>query len=403
MRRVHRRRSCTSAQLFANPYVIEAPPYQRSFAWTPSRRPASCWRTSPRRWTRPRPAATGDYFLGTMLFIDRDGRAAGVARWPLAAPRRPHARGGRRPPAADDAHHPVLRPARPRRRCGPAPTPRLLARDRRRAGRASRAAADAREPDEAFFRDARARARRHPPRRRAASGLSAAEKRIIEVRDHLRAALARLRPRRAPPARRLPARPVLRGAGRDHRHRPRAPHVHGAQCDGQAAGAQRHPQGRPARQRAAGQARRLRAAIWDEAETRAGRRLREPVQPHPRHVRPARRPGDLRHHARSPSERAGRRPSSRSVLRPAARILDDIRNARHSGAAAFGRHQPLSALSRLALVRRLDTAGHAVVARAAARMRTGSRGSSASSIVWPSACASWASAAPSARAASARW
>ena len=57
------------------------------------------------------------------------------------------------------------------------------------------------------------------------------------------------------------------------------------------------------------------------------------------------------------------------VLQPAARIIDDIRNARHERVAAVGRHRPVPALSRLALVCRLEAAGDAVVARRTARMR----------------------------------
>ena len=92
------------------------------------------------------------------------------------------------------------------------------------------------------------------------------------------------------------------------------------------------------------------------------------------------------------------------VLQPAARIFDDMRNARHERVAAIGRDRPVPALSRLALVCRLEAAGDAVVARRTGRMPQGLAAlPRAGSIAWPSASASWRSAARSARAGSAPW
>src|SRR5213594_488861 len=62
-------------ELFAN--LIEAPSYQRSYAWTPKEAGQLLDDIS---LALDEADAGGDYFLGTMLFIDRDGAAAAPSR-----------------------------------------------------------------------------------------------------------------------------------------------------------------------------------------------------------------------------------------------------------------------------------------------------------------------------------
>ena len=67
-------------QLFANPYFIEAPVYQRSFVWTETE---VCRLLD--SITSAVDGAGGDYFLGTMLFIERAQRPTSrIAGWPRA-------------------------------------------------------------------------------------------------------------------------------------------------------------------------------------------------------------------------------------------------------------------------------------------------------------------------------
>jgi hypothetical protein len=66
-------------ELFANPFLIEAPSYQRSFAWTP-KEAGQLLDDISLALDEADGGATGDYFLGTMLFIDRDGQAAAPSR-----------------------------------------------------------------------------------------------------------------------------------------------------------------------------------------------------------------------------------------------------------------------------------------------------------------------------------
>ena len=95
-------------QLLANPFVIEAPSYQRSYVWTDEEAgklledivSALDADVSPHE---------GEYFLGAMLFVERD---RDFAIEELAArPSEPAPRRCRRLSEADHAHHPVLRPA----------------------------------------------------------------------------------------------------------------------------------------------------------------------------------------------------------------------------------------------------------------------------------------------------
>ena len=134
-------------QLLANPFVIEAPAYQRSFAWSRqgSRQAAGRHRLraldgsrSPQRRVLP-------------------GRHAVHRRDPAASPpdelasRAPRPRGRRRLPAADHAHHPAVRPARHRRRTRSPPIPGCLAAIGTAQGPNARPRLSLTGPDEAFF------------------------------------------------------------------------------------------------------------------------------------------------------------------------------------------------------------------------------------------------------------
>src|SRR5215831_11657583 len=70
-------------QLFANPYFIEAPVYQRSFAWTEKEVCHLLDKVATAVDSAPGARDGSDYFLGTMLFIERDQRPTSrIAAWP---------------------------------------------------------------------------------------------------------------------------------------------------------------------------------------------------------------------------------------------------------------------------------------------------------------------------------
>jgi Protein of unknown function DUF262/Protein of unknown function (DUF1524) len=71
--------------LFANPFLIEVPSYQRSFAWTP-KEAGKLLDDINLALDEAGTGAAGDYFLGTMLFIDRDGQATAPSRLWRARP-----------------------------------------------------------------------------------------------------------------------------------------------------------------------------------------------------------------------------------------------------------------------------------------------------------------------------
>ena len=210
----------------------------------------------------------------------------------------------------------------------------------------------------------------------------------------------RPRRRRAPAARRFPARPVLRGARRDDRHRSRPSHVHRSQYDGQVIGTQRYSQGLPVRQRRSPAAVARCLAIWNDAEARLGDEFENLFS----HIRSMfGRPGS-QVIAGIRRDRRGKRRASVHRGRAAA---VGAHHGRHPECAsrrncAFGRHQPVPALSRLALVCRLETGGADVVDEERRGRRSARSASWPSSIDLPSASAFWGSAAQNAPGASER-
>ncbi len=75
-------------QLFADPFLIEAPAYQRGFAWTAQEAGRLLDDILAALDGGEDGADQADYFLGTMLFIDRDRSAQGKPGWPLSGPPR---------------------------------------------------------------------------------------------------------------------------------------------------------------------------------------------------------------------------------------------------------------------------------------------------------------------------
>jgi Protein of unknown function DUF262/Protein of unknown function (DUF1524) len=70
-------------QLFANPYFIEAPVYQRSFAWTEKEVCRLLDAVAAAVDGSPASRDNSDYFLGTMVFIEREQRAPSrITGWP---------------------------------------------------------------------------------------------------------------------------------------------------------------------------------------------------------------------------------------------------------------------------------------------------------------------------------
>jgi Protein of unknown function DUF262/Protein of unknown function (DUF1524) len=76
-------RSVRLGQLFADPLQIEAPPYQRSYAWTSTEAGRLLDDITTAMEAEGEGAETADYFLGTMLFIDADRAALLRDGWPL--------------------------------------------------------------------------------------------------------------------------------------------------------------------------------------------------------------------------------------------------------------------------------------------------------------------------------
>ena len=80
--------SVALGRLFASPFLFETPGYQRSYSWTKEEAGRLLEDICAALDAEPETAAevSADYFLGTMLLIDRDAAAAAqrAAGWPLA-------------------------------------------------------------------------------------------------------------------------------------------------------------------------------------------------------------------------------------------------------------------------------------------------------------------------------
>ena len=145
---------------------------------------AVCWTISASRSKRRADGGeAGEYFLGTMLFIEPERPAFALATWPLGRqPRVLEVVDGLQRLTTLTMLFCVLRDLDRRRRPA-AERPRLLAAIATGQGATAATGCQLREPDEAFFQTLRARAGRHrciaTPTRQAL----AAEERIIEVRE----------------------------------------------------------------------------------------------------------------------------------------------------------------------------------------------------------------------------
>jgi hypothetical protein len=179
-------------ELFANPFHIEAPSYQRSFAWTPKEAGQLLDDVS-LALDEAEAGADGDYFLGTMLFIDREGAAAAPSRlsW-RARPSRPLEviDGFQRLTTLTmllcclrDIDGGADRPA----------NARLLAAIQVAPGAGTRPRLALRETEDKFF-VAHVRAPGATGVAANPEGLSPSEERIIEVRDHILSVLGGLDP-----------------------------------------------------------------------------------------------------------------------------------------------------------------------------------------------------------------
>ena len=151
---------CTVGQLFANPCFIEAPPYQRSFAWT-AKEAGRLLDDISRRSSEVEAgeAATISSAPCCSSIVSACPRAPLAGRWRA---RQPRSRGGRRVAEADHAHHPVLRAARPRR--GATASRRTRGCWRRSSGgdgASARPRLTLREPEDDVLPHPRARAGRH--------------------------------------------------------------------------------------------------------------------------------------------------------------------------------------------------------------------------------------------------
>jgi hypothetical protein len=175
-------------QLLADPNFIHVPSYQRSFAWTREEAGRLLDDVSEALDAETDSGQAGDYFLGPMLFIEPAPPAGRIATWKAA-------RTGRVYDVVDGLQRLttltilfcVLRDLDAD--AGEAPSERLKA----AIGSDARVRLALRDPDEAFFH---AHVRRRGATRvepvDGERGLSPPEARLMEVREHMRQALADL-------------------------------------------------------------------------------------------------------------------------------------------------------------------------------------------------------------------
>jgi Protein of unknown function DUF262 len=82
--------SLTLGELFADPFVVEAPAYQRPYSWTTKEagRLLDDLLQAFNGQGDNKDYGGGDNFIGTMLFVDRDPVASHMAEWPRGGPPR---------------------------------------------------------------------------------------------------------------------------------------------------------------------------------------------------------------------------------------------------------------------------------------------------------------------------
>jgi hypothetical protein len=171
-------------QLFADPNFIHVPTYQRSFAWTHEEAGRLLDDVSEALDGESDSDQGGDYFLGPMLFIEPDPPTGRIATWKASRTGRVHdVVDGLQRLTTLTILFCVLRDLD--EAAGEPPSERLQA----AIGTSARARLALREPEETFFQ-AHVR-RRGATRALPADGnLTLSEGRILEVREHMRDALA---------------------------------------------------------------------------------------------------------------------------------------------------------------------------------------------------------------------
>ena len=319
-------------ELFANPFLIEAPSYQRSFAWSQTEA-GQLLDDIGVALDEADAGATGDYFLGTMLFIDRDGAAAAAARPPSRLWRPARSLGTLE--VVDGFQRLTtltillccLRDIEGADRPASA---RLLAAIQAQPGANVSQRLKLRESEEEFFRVhvIAPGATRAPANQ---EGLSSSEERIVEVRDYIMTVLGALE---ATERRRFAeflldrcCVVLVATTGIDRAHRMfTVLNTSGKELDkkdilkafllGRIA-----PEAAPRC-----------LAIWKDAETRLGEKEFENLFSHIRAMfgRPG---GQIIAGILEIAEARGAQAFIEDVLQPTVRILDSINNARHSGTA----------------------------------------------------------------------
>lgn len=171
-------------QLLSNPYVLQAPPYQRSYVWTEE----EAGRLLDDISAAMDEDGEGDYFLGAMLFTEAEVSALRLAARPLLrTPRTLEIVDGLQRLTTLTILFGILRDID--LDDGERPSERLLAALSNGAGASGRPRVELRGSDEAFFKAAvrRPGATRSQPNEEA---LSPGEARILKVREHLLETLA---------------------------------------------------------------------------------------------------------------------------------------------------------------------------------------------------------------------
>jgi hypothetical protein len=310
-------------QLFADPSFIQVPSYQRSFAWTPEEAGLLLENVSEALDAEANSGQPGDYFIGSMLFIEPDPPSGRIAAWKAA-------RAGRMHEVVDGLQRLttltilfcVLRDLDSE--AGEPANERLAT----AIGAGVRARVTLREPEDAFFQ-ACVRGQGATGTERQDGNLSLAEARILDVRDHLRGTLAE---RDAAERRDLAGFLLdkchivfISAAGIDRAHRMFTV---------------LNATGRPLARNDILKAALLGAvpapaldsatATWDAAQTRLGADF-DSLFSHIRTIYRRNSPHIISGVQAIVAEQGGAHVFIRRLLGPAAAAFDDIRNARHTG------------------------------------------------------------------------